>query len=317
MDGSAWEYFATFLAVAESGSLSAAAQRLGISQPTAGRHVLALEEQLSVTLFIRHARGLSLTDEGAALFGQGRDIAERMEALFRNAQGAEATLRGSVRISAAEPVGVHAMGPCLAQLRRDLPEIDLELVIDNSPANLSSREADIAARMFNPTQLELIARRIGTVELGLFASRDYLARHGVPKGIQARSGHTWIGMDRDPAWHRFIEQAGLSARDFGYRCDNILAQIQAVRDGVGVGVMHLALGTRDESLVRVLPELPLPPLEMWLVMHRDLRGHAAVRTVFERLVSGLDAYLKPTKRAATKTDARGSGSGKKPQKRRK
>lgn len=306
MTGSAWEHLATFLAVAESGSLSAAAQRLGVSQPTAGRHVQALEDELGVTLFVRHARGLALTDEGATLLASARGIAERMDAIFRGAQGAEAKLRGSVRISAAEPVGVYAMGPCFAQMRSELPDISLELVIDNSPANLSSREADIAARMFKPTQLDLIARRIGMVELGLFASREYLASHGMPKAIQFGSGHTWIGMDRDPSWHRFIAEIGLSARDFAYRCDNILAQIQAVRDGVGIGGMHVALASQDDRLVRVLPEISLPPLEMWLVMHRDLRGNAAVRTVFERLVVGLSAYLQPTKKPASTVRGRSS-----------
>ncbi len=251
-----------------------------------------LEEALGVKLFVRHSRGLTLTEEGAAMFGEGRDIAERMDAIFRRTQDAEIAPVGTVRISAAEPIGAHAMAPCFASMRDALPGINLELVIDNSPANLSHREADIAVRMFEPTQLDLVARRIGSVRIGLFASRRYLDRHGIPSDFDSSSGHTWIGMDRDAAWHRFLAEEGLSARDFGYRCDNTLAQIQAVRDGVGIGAMHVALGARDDELVRVLPDVQLPPLEMWLVMHTDLRGNAAVRAVFERLVAALIDYVE-------------------------
>ena len=241
-----WEHLGTFVAVAAHGSLTAAAQQRGISQPTAGRHIQALEEALGVTLFVRHARGLTLTDQGAELFEESREVASRMEAIFRRARGEEAAeLSGTVRVTAAEPIGAHALAPCFAQLRRDLPQVAIELVVDNSPANLSRREADIAARMFKPTQLDLVARRIGEVKIGMFASRSYVKRHGKPRGMDADSGHTWIGMDRDPSFHEFIRQLGISPRVFGFRCDSILAQIQAVKEGIGIGGLHLSLAARD------------------------------------------------------------------------
>lgn len=295
MSGPDWEHLATFVAVARAGSLTGGARDLGISQPTAGRHIGALEQALGTSLFVRHARGLALTDDGAALFEGADDVARRLEAVLRGPGGASGEVAGSVRISAAEPVGGHAIAPALIALGEAHPRLHIQLVIDNSPADLSRREADVAVRMFRPTQLDLVARRIGEVELGMFASKRYLERRGMPRGLEDLEGHRIIGHDRDAYWHRAIAELGLPASAFAYRTDSILAQIQAVRDGVGIGGLHLALAARDPDLVRVLSELPLQPLEMWLVMHRDLRGNPAVRTVYDQLATTLGEYLAPVR----------------------
>ena len=287
-----WEHLATFVEVTRAGSLSAGARQLGISQPTAGRHIGSLEAALGVTLFVRHSRGLSLTPQGTALFAEADELARRMEAMLRDAGDAPTEGSGCGRISAAEPIGGVALTPLLRQLRRQHPQLRFEIVIDNSPANLSQREADLAVRMFKPAQLDLVATRIGEVPLGMFATHDYLQAHGEPRRIGDLGDHTLIGHDRDPFWHRAVAELGLSSRDFGYRSDNLLAQLQAVRDSVGIGVVHVALAARDASLVRVLPELRLPALEMWLVMHRDLRTNLAVRTVFDELSVFLRQYVR-------------------------
>lgn len=287
-----WEYLSTFVGVARAGSLTGAAQVLGISQPTASRHIQALEAALDVDLFVRHARGLTLTDDGARLLESASEVAERVESIFRHVKGERDRVAGSVRVSAAEPIGGHAINPCLTRLLREFPELRVELVIDNSPADLSRREADIAARMFRPTQLDLVARRIGEVEIGLFASRSYLRRRGTPRGVGDIGHHTMIGFDRDPVWHQVVAELGLSPSVFGYRCDSVLAQIQAARDGVGIAALHVALAARHRSLVRVLPRLKIPSLEMWLVMHASLRGNAAVRTVFDHLGDALTVYVE-------------------------
>ncbi len=287
-----WELLSTFVAVARAGSLTAGAQTLGISQPTAGRHVQSLEDALGTPLFVRHARGLSLTEEGDRLLTSAQEVADRVEAIFRDRPATPEALAGTVRISAAEPIGVHAIAPCLAALRQELPDVALELVIDHSPANLSSREADIAIRMFRPRQLDLVASRIGEVEIGMFASQAYLERHGAPQLVEPGAGHTFIGYDRDATWHQAIAKLGLSARDFAYRCDSIPAQIQAARDGVGIAALHAPLAARCPELARVLPELSLPGIEMWLVMHRELRGHGTVRAVHERLRETLTRYVQ-------------------------
>jgi len=191
-----------------------------------------------------------------------------------------------------EPIGVHVLPPCFAKLRRDYPEIAVEVVIDNHVANLSRREADVAVRMFRPEQLDLVARKVGAVDVGFFASRAYVRRFGQPKSLAEATRHTLIGSDRDPAWARAIAALGLSPEHFAFRSDSILAQIEAVVGGVGIGGMQLGIARRYSTLVRILPDFVFEPLEVWVVMHQDLRGNPAVRAVFEGLSAFLGAYAK-------------------------
>jgi DNA-binding transcriptional LysR family regulator len=280
----------TFVRVAETGSLTAAAKALGSSQPTASRNVQALEDAVGAKLFVRHSRGLALSDRGAELFAGAKALDEGVKGLFRRATGVHDAPKGSVRVTVNEPLGVHVLPSCFAALRRQYPEISIELVIDNSVANLSRREADVAVRMFRPEQLDLVAKKVGEVELGFFASREYLKRHGALQGIADVAGHTLIGSDRDPAWLRGIARLGLEPRQFSFRTDSILAQIEAIVSGVGIGGTHLAIAERFPELVRVLPQVPLDPLEAWVVMHQDLRGDPAVRVVYDAVSATLRAY---------------------------
>ena len=291
----AWEHLATFVGVAKAGSLTGGAQALGISQPTASRHVAALEEALSLTLFVRGSRGLTLTDDGARVLASASQVAEHVESIFRNPRGGGDHVAGSVRVSAAQPIAGHALAPCIGALLREHRELAIELVLDDTPANLSQREADIAVRMFRPTQLDLVARFIGDVDLGMFASRAYLRSRGTPHAIDDVGCHTLIGFDREPAFHRAIVAMGLSAGDFGYRCDSLMAQIEAVRSGVGIGALHVPLA-RAHGLVQVMPELSIPSLPIWLVMHEGLRGNTTVRAVFDTMAEALGDYLATPER---------------------
>jgi DNA-binding transcriptional LysR family regulator len=299
-----WSLIQTFVRVAETGSLTAAAKALGKSQPTASRDVQALEDAIGARLFVRHSRGLALSDRGAELFSSAKVLDESVEGLFRRATGTRDVPKGSVRITVNEPLGVHVLQPCFAALRRDFPGVAIELVIDNSVANLSRREADIAVRMFRPEQLDLVAKKVGAVELGFFASRDYLKRHGVPTTVDDVTGHTLIGSDRDPSWARAIQALGLLPEHFAFRTDSILAQIEAIASGVGIGGTHLAIAARFPRLVRVLPELRVPPLEVWVVMHQDLRGDSAVKVVYDALSKSLGDYAA----RASDTGARPEGA---------
>jgi DNA-binding transcriptional LysR family regulator len=281
MAGPDWKLLETFVRVAETGSLTAAARALGTSQPTASRAIAALEEELGASLFVRHSRGLGLTERGAELFAEAKRLDDGVQALFRHAAGLRELPAGTVRLSVNEPLGVHVLPPCFAALRRDYPDITLEVVIDNAVSNLSRREADVAVRMFRPEQLDLVARKVGSVLVGLFASKQYVKRHGVPASLADAKRHTLIGSDRDPSWARGIAKLGLSPADFAFRTDNLLAQIQAIVAGVGIGGTQVGIARKLPELVRVLPELAFEPLETWVVMHQDLRGSPAVRVVFE------------------------------------
>ena len=288
-----WRLLETFVRVAEKGSLSAAAATLEISQPTASRYIQALEGELGARLFVRHSRGLELTPRGDELFAAARSLDDGVRALFRRAAGLREVPRGTVRISVHEPFGVYVLPEFFAQLRRDCPEISIEVVIDNTVADLSRREADIAVRMFRPEQLSLVIRRVGATRMGLFASRAYLRRAGVPQSVQDARAHTLIGSDRDAAWARAITALGLSPSDFAFRTDSLVAQVQAILQGVGIGATHLRIAARHPTLVPVLPKLAIPPVKVWLVMHEDLRGNPAVRAVFDALGVFLEDELSP------------------------
>jgi DNA-binding transcriptional LysR family regulator len=291
--------------VAETGSLTAAAVLLGTSQPTASRNVRALEDTLGTRLFVRHSRGLSLSDRGAELFESAKALDEGVQSLFRRGAGLGELPKGTVRVSVNEPIGVHVLPDCFATLRREFPGISIELVIDNRVANLSRREADIAVRMFRPEQLDLVARRFDSIELGFFASRDYVARCGLPSGVGDLSGHTLVGADRDPSFPRAVAALGLRPEQFAFRTDSILAQIEAIVRGVGIGGTHVGIAARFPNLVHVLPTIRMEPLEVWVAMHQDLRGDPAVRRVFDALSAALEAYCRgPSGKGVLPRDAR-------------
>ncbi|HET7795185.1 MAG TPA: LysR family transcriptional regulator [Rhizobacter sp.] len=292
-----WELFRTFLGVLQAGSLSAAARDLGLTQPTVGRHVAALEKSLQLTLFTRSQTGLLPTDAARALQPYAASMAATAAALQREA-GSQADHRdrvqGTVRITASEIMGVEVLPPILAALRAREPGLVIELVVSNRLQDLLHREADIAVRMTPPQQEALIARRIGAVELGMHAHRDYLARRGTPRSEADLMGHDLIGFDTEPTYIRRMskELGGLRRAIFALRTDNDLAQLAAIRAGHGIGFCQVALARRDERLVRLMPKRFSVGLETWVAMHEDLRASPRCQATFQALVDGLGAYLR-------------------------
>ncbi|MCC5974452.1 MAG: LysR family transcriptional regulator, partial [Rubellimicrobium sp.] len=176
-----WTLLKAFLAVAETGSLSAAARRLGASQPTLGRQIRALEAELGTELFHRQPRGLALTETGTALLAPARAMGEAAGRIALAAAGQDAQLEGTVRITASLAFSVYHLPAILARIRAAEPGIGIELVPSDATTNLLYREADIALRMYRPTQLDLVTRHIADLPLALIASCDYLDRRGLPK----------------------------------------------------------------------------------------------------------------------------------------
>jgi len=249
-----WDELRTFVEVAHDGSLSGAARRLGLSQPTVGRHIDSLEAALASTLFTRSPRGLTPTPAALALTPHVEAMAAAAAALARTASGEAAADRGAVRVTASEVVGCEVLPPTLSAFRAEHPGIAVELALTNRNEDLSRRDADIAVRMVRPTQRGLVARRIGVSRIGLYAHRNYLARFGVPRSLADLANHCVIGFDRD---NRSFRGAGgfarrLTREDFGFRCDNDLAQLAALRAGVGVGG-GAATATRTEAVGEAPP----------------------------------------------------------------
>jgi DNA-binding transcriptional LysR family regulator len=298
-----WDLYRSLHAVLREGSLSGAARALGLTQPTIGRHVDALEAALGRRLFLRSQRGLVATEAARAMLPYLEALAATSAALRRTVTTTEAGVGGTVRITASEIVGVERLPPILAALRRRHPGLELELALSNEVEDLLRRDADIAVRMVAPVQEALVARRVGSAELGLYAHAGYLAGRSPPARVGDLAAHDLIGFDREtPALRAFL--AGypwLAAASFAFRSGSDLAQLAAIRAGVGIGVCQVGIAARDPALVRVLPADFAPGLPTWVVMHEDLRATPRVRAAFDTLAEHLTRQLadgRPDQRTA-------------------
>jgi len=285
-----WDHLRSFLAVLETGSLSGAARRLGLTQPTLGRHVEALEQALG-PLFTRSASGLAPTEAALALKPHAEAMAAAAEALERTASGEAEAVRGAIRITAPDILGVEVVPPLLATFHETWPQTVVELSLTNRNEDLLRREADIAVRTARPSQGALLARRIGSARLGLYAHRRYLEAHGTPRSLQDAS-FAAIGFDRDDEVVRRMGETRLTRERFSFRSDSDLAQLAAVRAGFGIGACQAPLARRDPDLLPVLEDAFDYRLEIWVAMHEDLKASRRMRLMFDALAAGLSDYLK-------------------------
>jgi DNA-binding transcriptional LysR family regulator len=289
-----WSLLQSFLAVAEEGSLSAAARRLGASQPTLGRRIRQVEQQLGVTLFTRKPRGLQLTDIGQALLPAAQTMRDAAGQMALSAAGQEQQIKGTVRITASVFVSYHILPSIIAQITRQEPDIAIELTPNDASENLLFREADIAIRMYRPTQLDVVAKHLGDLPLGVFGSVDYLNRTGRPETIEDMlNGHDLIGYDADEQILRGMRQMGLDARRdwFHVRCDNNVVYWELLRAGCGLGFSQIYVAMDDPQVEQVLPDLPIPPLPVWLVAHQAMRQTPRIRRVWDMLAEGLSPFV--------------------------
>ncbi|WP_038401110.1 LysR family transcriptional regulator [Pseudomonas syringae] len=287
-----WEWYRTFLAVLETGSLSAAGRAMGISQPTAGRHIDGLEAALALKLFTRSSDGFSPTLAAHEIAPYAVNLAAMSAALLRKASEGNTHVHGTVRLTVSEVIGVEVLPPILSALRNQYPELVVEMILSNEVDDLLRRDADIAVRMHRPTQHALIARRVGDIEVGLYAHRNYLAIYGSPDSLEDLVSHTLIGFDRESAFiRRFLKQFPEFARaSLAFRADSELAQLAAMRAGFGIGVCQSAVAARDTALVRVLPSAFSICMDTWVAMHEDLRNSARCQVVFNAIAEGLRAH---------------------------
>ena len=287
-----WNLIRSFVGVAETGSLSAAARKLAASQPTLGRHIAELEQALGVVLFRRGRMGYELTEQGAALLDRARTVGEAANAFARLATGATEQVAGTVRVAASEVVSAYVLPPMVARLRQQERGIEVEIVASNQVENLLRRDADIAVRMVAPAQQDLIARKIADLPLTACAAKSYLDRCGRPETPADLLTHDLIGYDRATDLIQGFAALGVSIdrHAFGFRTDNQIVFWEAIRAGNGIGFAQRVLAERDPLVETILPELVLPPLPMWLVMHRDVRTSARVRRVADFLFVELKRY---------------------------
>ena len=283
------DHIRTFHAVADCGSLLAASRQLGLTQPTVGRHIDLLEDSLGLSLFTRGREGMRLTPKGFDLLSAAHEMMDTATEFERVAAGLEDRIEGTVRISANEIFGTLLLPGLLAPFILDHPEIEIELDVSNQVSNLLQRDADIAIRLIRPDQNDLIARKIVDLPLGLFAHQSYLARNPAPQTAADLTDHVLVGQDRNTGLIGAYEAAGVSLRtnDFGFRCDNDIAEINAVRAGIGIGPLHTGMASKWSDVTQVLPDIPVPPLELWLACHADVRHNKRIRVVMDFLAEKL------------------------------
>ncbi|MDG5496286.1 LysR family transcriptional regulator [Niveispirillum sp. BGYR6] len=288
-----WALLRSFLAVVETGSLSAAALRSATTQPTLSRHIRELERLLGVLLFTRSARGLQPTEAALRLIDDARAMGQAAQRLGFKAQGQAQTLRGTVRLTASVIVANLLLPSLIVALRQAEPLIQVEIVASDTIQNLLHRDADIAIRMVAPTQQALIARKLGDTPIGLFASRDYAARHGLPETVQDLAAHTLLGFDRSDMIIRLAAENGLSLarEDFALRCDDQMLYWHLLLAGAGLGFAQHLLARRQPDLLPVPLPLRCPSLPVWLVMQEDVRTNPRIRRVADFLGNALAEML--------------------------
>jgi DNA-binding transcriptional LysR family regulator len=278
-----WTRARAFLATAEEGSLSAAARVLKLAQPTLGRQVEALEQELGVVLFERVGRRLVLTPAGLDLLEHVRTMGEAAQRVALLASGQSHSLDGPIRISAGSAVAAYILPPVIAELRAAHPDIEITIIATGTQSDLQMREADIAIRNAQPTQNDLIAKRTPDRPAGLFARRDYLEGIG---GDLSRAD--FIGFEGSANMARALTERGypVEARQFRILSEAHLVQWAYVRRGMGVGLMMDEIALADPDIVRAVPGFSVP-VPMWLLAHREVRTSRRVRVVYDMLAEAL------------------------------
>ena len=288
-----WELWRSFLAVMSERSLSGAARSLGVSQPTIGRHIDQLKTALGVGLFTRAQNGLTPTDLAITLEPQAQGMAASAAALSRTASAGASSEDGVVRISATEIMSSEVLPLIFEPLLREHRGLQLEVDASNRTVDLLRRDADIAVRMQRPEQGALLARRLGTLRLGLFATREYLGNRKPPEKPADLSEHRIIGPDKDPIYRSrfFTSVPEIAPEIFTYRSDSHTTQLAALRAGIGIGICQMWIAANQPDLVPILPESVRFELEVWLTMHEDLRHSRRIKMVYDHIAECMPQYL--------------------------
>ncbi|HTM79045.1 MAG TPA: LysR family transcriptional regulator [Devosia sp.] len=288
-----WALWRSFSAVVEHGSLSAAARAIGLSQPTIGRHVEALEYALGLPLFDRTQSGLK---PNATALRLHEPVAQAQAALAEAsmmAEGAQSITAGTVRVTASTMVSNYVLPALLVPIRAQFPAIAIETVPSDSAENLLLREADIAIRMFRPTQLDLVTKWIGEVPIVPCAATSYLSRRGMPAQLSDLLTHELIGFDRSDDIIEHGRKIGLAlGRDnFGLRTDSQTQGWELIKAGLGIGFAQQFLVERTPGMQAIPLDLAIPPLPFWLTTHKELFTSHRIRAIYDALAEGLVGYI--------------------------
>ena len=292
-----WNQVRAFIATAEEGSLSAAARALRQTQPTLSRQVTGLEQSLGITLFERGHRKVQLTAAGLELLEHARAMAEAANRVSLAASGQSQAVEGRVCITATEMLATYYLPPILRKLREQAPGIVAEVVASDELRDLLRREADIAIRHAQPTQPDLIARRLGSLKGRIYGARRLLDEVGVPRSYADLKDKDFIGIEDTEALIGGLAEQGLELRleQFRVHAASGNCMLQLIREGLGFGFLPSDAGRLFDDLVCVLPELFKPDIPVWLVSHRELHTSRRIRIVYDLLAEELTHLIQTLK----------------------
>jgi DNA-binding transcriptional LysR family regulator len=284
-----WNHIRAFLTTAEEGSLSAAARKLNLTQPTLGRQVAALEEDLGIMLFERVGRSLELTVAGGELLEHVSAMREAADRVALVASGQNQDVEGRVAITASDVYSVHLLPPILKDLRAKAPKLVIEVVASDDVQDLMRREADIAIRHVRPEQPDLIARLVREAKGYFYASKEYLDLHGRPQSVDDLAKHDFVGSGDVPRMLEYLKPMGfpIDIDNFRTGSDSGLVAWELCRQGFGIAPMADDVAEATPGIERVLPELAPIVFPIWLTTHRELHTSQRIRLVFDALAEHL------------------------------
>lgn len=284
-----WNLVKSFVVVAHEGSLSKAANRLHISQPTLSRQISEMEATLKVLLFERTGRGVRMTEVAEALLAPAEQMLAAAQGVCAAVSDTNTHLSGTVRITTNEAIGAFILPDILGQLAITHPGIKIELVVDNRNNNVLTREADIAIRIGGTDQGALIAKHLGDWRLGFYASPAYASAIGGTLDLRKYDDYRWIGIDQNMTLINRIKHVfpNITVENFAWRCDNFIVNWMAVKSGLGLGIMFDCVADNTSGVQRIAFDKGLPTMPIWLISHRGLQNSARLRVVFDYLVEHL------------------------------
>ena len=270
-----WDKLRIFHAVADAGSLTHAGDRLNLSQSAVSRQIRALEETLNATLFHRHARGLILTEQGELLFDATRSMTKRLDAAAARIRDSEEEVFGELRVTTTTGFGTLWLVPRLPKLYEQYPDLKIDLMLEERVLDLPMREADVAIRMKEPSQADLIRKRLMTVRMRLYASRAYIERAGAPRGIEDISDHRLICQNTSAfqvsADAMLVQHLMTHNPQSLLTVNNYFGVLQGVLNNLGIGVLPDYLSEDFPDLEQVMEDVESADVPVFLAYPEELR----------------------------------------------
>ena len=287
-----WDKLRIFHTVAGAGSFTAAGNELGLSQSAVSRQISALEEDLKTKLFNRHARGLVMTEQGEVMYRTAHEMATRFDAARTRLTDSREKPFGSIKITTTVGLGSMWLTPRIKEFIELYPDITIELLLSDTELDLATREADVAIRMRQPIQSSLIQRRLFIVHNHVYASQEYLKRHGTPKDLNDLENHRVITYGHQiPSYLtavNWLETEGRTEQTplpVTMRINNVHGIKLAVRHGIGIAALPDYIAGDEPGIVRIMTDLTLPGLDTYFVYPEELRDSKRIAVFRDFLVA--------------------------------